>query len=159
VDELPDSPDRTGLRRLLIMLAAIVLIAAGVLLARFAAPPPAPPLSPAPPPAPVVAGGETRAQRNARLSTIGEDKKSEWVDEIPGADASALPPERREVFLRFANAERCSCGCGFTLAACRRFDQECDVSGPRVQRLLDSVTAGQIPDARGVRERPARAPR
>ena len=163
--ETPGGPDRSGLPRLIVMLVAIVVIAAGVLVARFAPqPPPAPTLPAAPMPAPSRAtreapAGETRAERNARLSGIAEDKKSEWVDEIPGADASGLAPERREIFLRFANAERCTCGCGFTLAACRRFDQECDVSGPRVLRLLDSVAAGLVPDAEGIRRRPDARPR
>jgi len=80
--------------------------------------------------------------------------KSRWVDEVRGVDVSALSPKRREIFLRFANAERCTCGCGYTLGACRAYDLTCPVSLPRVETLLDSVRAGRIPSAAGLRERP-----
>jgi len=73
--------------------------------------------------------------------------KSRWTDDARGVDLSVLTPAKREIFLRFANAERCTCGCGYTLAGCRAFDPTCPVSGPRVQRLLDSVRAGRAPDA------------
>jgi hypothetical protein len=80
--------------------------------------------------------------------------KARWVDEVPGFDLSELDASRREIFVRFANAERCTCGCGYTLAACRAFDSSCEVSAPRVQTLLDSVRAGRITSAAGVRRRP-----
>ena len=80
--------------------------------------------------------------------------KSRWIDEVSGMDLSGLSPARREVFLRFANAERCTCGCGYTLAGCRASDMSCEVSGPRLTALLDSVRSGRIRNARGIRERP-----
>ena len=80
--------------------------------------------------------------------------KSRWTDEIEGIDLARLSPERREIFLRFANAERCTCGCGYTLAACRAYDPTCPSSPKRVEALLDSVRRGLIRDASGVRERP-----
>src|SRR5439155_9104187 len=58
--------------------------------------------------------------------------KSRWISEVSGLDLSALTPPRREIFLRFANAERCTCGCGYTLAGCRASDMSCDVSGRRL---------------------------
>jgi len=80
--------------------------------------------------------------------------KTRWVDEVPGFDLAGLDSARREIFVRFANAERCTCGCGYTLAACRAFDSSCEVSAPRVQSLLDSVRAGRIRSAKGIRTRP-----
>ena len=80
--------------------------------------------------------------------------KSRWLDDVRGVDFSALDAKKREVFLRFANAERCTCGCGYTLAGCRASDMTCDVSGASLQALLDSVRAGRITSARGVRSRP-----
>ena len=80
--------------------------------------------------------------------------KSRWHDEVRGLDLAALDPGRREIFLRFANAERCTCGCGYTLAGCRASDMSCEVSGPHLEALLDSVRAGRIRSARGVRSRP-----
>jgi hypothetical protein len=81
--------------------------------------------------------------------------KTRWVDEVPGFDLAGMDSARREIFVRFANAERCTCGCGYTLAACRAFDSSCEVSAPRVQSLLDSVRAGRIRSATGIRKRPA----
>lgn len=83
-------------------------------------------------------------------------QKTRWVDEIPDLALASLEPKAREVFLRIANGRSCTCGCGYTLAACRRFDTECPVSGPRAQALFDSVKAGQIRSADGFRERAAR---
>jgi hypothetical protein len=80
--------------------------------------------------------------------------RSRWVDEVPGFDLAGLDGARREIFVRFANAQRCTCGCGYTLAACRVYDATCEVSAPRVQALLDSVRAGHITSAEGIRERP-----
>src|SRR5204862_1231892 len=54
-----------------------------------------------------------------------------WTDDARGVDLSVLTPAKREIFLRFANAERCTCGCGYTLAACRAYDLTCPVSLPR----------------------------
>src|SRR5512144_1856628 len=70
--------------------------------------------------------------------------KQRWIDEVRGADLSGLGPARREVCLTFANAEQCTCGCGYTLAGGRASDMTCDISGPRIEALLDSVRAGRI---------------
>lgn len=80
--------------------------------------------------------------------------KQRWLDEVRGVDLAGLDSARFELFLRFANAERCTCGCGYTLAGCRASDMTCDVSGPRLDALLDSVRAGHIRRARGIRARP-----
>ena len=80
--------------------------------------------------------------------------KSRWVDEVPNAELAGLDAARREIFVRFANAERCTCGCGYTLAACRVYDPSCEVSAPLVAALLDSVRAGHIRSASGIRPRP-----
>jgi hypothetical protein len=80
--------------------------------------------------------------------------KQRWIEEVRGADLTGLDPARRERFLRFANAEQCTCGCGYTLAGCRASDMTCDVSGPKIAALLDSVRSGSIASARGLRARP-----
>ena len=88
----------------------------------------------------------------ARIDSVAY--KSRWLDEVPGIRLDSLAPRQRELFLRFANAERCTCGCGYTLATCRAADMTCDVSGPHLEALLDSVRAGRVKSARGVRSRP-----
>ena len=80
--------------------------------------------------------------------------KQRWIEAVRGVDLAGLDPRRCDLFLRYANAERCTCGCGYTLAGCRASDMTCDVSGPRLDALLDSVRAGHITSARGVRARP-----
>ena len=130
--------------------AALIALAAGVALTQW-------------PHAPAVRksatfvqpeGGEGAVQRAVRLAAIDSTKKNAWVDEVPGADLKPFSANQRQVFLAFANAERCTCGCGFTLGACRQYDSSCEVSLPRVQRLYDSVAAGLLTQARGVRQRP-----
>ena len=90
-----------------------------------------------------------------RRALTGDKEKSKWVDEIPGLDVADLSAKQLDVFLSSANTQRCTCGCGYTLAGCRVYDSTCEKSGPRVAALLDSVRAGQIRDATGLRKRPA----
>jgi hypothetical protein len=83
-----------------------------------------------------------QARDGARADSAAVDSaviKSKWVGEIKGFVYADLSPARRQRFIRFANAERCTCGCGYTLAGCRAYDPTCPVSGPRVQALLDSI--------------------
>ena len=112
-----------------------------------------PPVAPQP-----RAGDEPDGDVVARALDIARGDsthKERWVDDIPDLDLAALSPQARETFLRIANGRRCDCGCGYTLAACRRFDATCDMSGPRARALYDSVRAGWIAGAQGFRERPA----
>jgi hypothetical protein len=97
---------------------------------------------------------QARGDSAARASSGDAEDKSRWVDEVKGFDVSDLTPVRREQFVRFANAQRCTCGCGYTLAGCRAYDPTCPVSQPRVQRLLDSVRAGLYSRAAGAAARP-----
>lgn len=80
--------------------------------------------------------------------------KQRWLDEVRGVDVAGLDPARLELFVRFANAGRCTCGCGYTLATCKASDMTCEVSGTRLAALLDSIRAGHITHARGIRSRP-----
>jgi hypothetical protein len=93
-----------------------------------------------------------------RVADSTKVDKSKWMDEVQGFDVSRLTPRQHEVFVRFANAERCTCGCGYTLAGCRAYDAECEVSLPRVRALYDSVESGLITRATGLRQPPSRHP-
>ena len=55
--------------------------------------------------------------------------KQRWMDDIKQIEVAALTPRQLEHFVRFANARQCTCGCGYTLAACRTFDQPADPRG------------------------------
>jgi hypothetical protein len=98
--------------------------------------------------------GEDVVARALRLAAIDTTKKKAWVEDIPDLDLDALAPAARANFLRIANGRSCTCGCGFTLAGCRRFDSECEYSGPRAAALYDSVRSGKIADAQGFPPRP-----
>ena len=97
-----------------------------------------------------------QALRQIPALVDSEAIKNNWTENVRGVDLAALRPERLDLFLRFANSERCTCGCGYTLAACRAYDLTCPVSLPRVQSLYDSVANGVIRSAAGLRQRPVR---
>ena len=115
--------------------------------------------SPASLPAPAAPAGEPRGDRaiEEALSQASPDSaeiKRRWVEVVNGLGVDSQPAAKREIFLRYANAESCTCGCGYTLAGCRASDMSCDISGGRLAALMDSVRAGTISTARGLRERP-----
>ena len=140
-----------GFRRAAVVLAILVAVAGAALVLR-----PQAGKAPVPPAAGAGAkSGSDDVGRALAIAKVDSSKKSEWVEVVPGFDVADLTAGQRETFIRFANAERCSCGCGFTLAACRRFDSACEVSTPRVEALLDSVRRGLVTGTRSLRTRPA----
>ena len=157
-------PKRPRLTRWIALLAVLRLVAGVALALRsrhgVGTPAPAPTLATddaeatpegeAPSAEPRIPDDETH-----RKALAGDKEKSKWVDEIPGLDVADLSARQLDVFLASANTQRCTCGCGYTLAGCRVYDSTCEKSGPRVAALLDSVRAGQVRDATGLRKRPA----
>jgi len=115
------------------------------------------PVRPVEPPVPGGEAGDRVIDRALEGTAPPIDStafKQRWLDEVRGADVSGLDPGHLELFIRHANAGQCTCGCGYTLAGCRASDMTCDVSGGRIQALLDSIRAGHITSARGIRARP-----
>ena len=99
--------------------------------------------------------GRAVAQAPGTSRDVANPDSNRWVDEVKGVDVTGLDGGRREVFMRFANAERCTCGCGYTLAACRTHDPTCEVSLPLAVALLDSIrTSGAAVDRRRDRRLP-----
>jgi len=90
-----------------------------------------------------------------RKALASDKEKSKWVSVVPQVDVAGLSQVQLDIFLAAANTQRCTCGCGYTLAGCRVYDSSCEKSGPRVAALLDSVRAGQIRSAAGLRAAPA----
>lgn len=58
-----------------------------------------------------------------------------YATEIPGVSLKTLTADQREKALTRMNTERCSCGCGLTVAQCRINDPSCDVSLPQAQKI------------------------
>lgn len=144
-------------RTLVIGIAALIVLVVGVGVAmrpfaskRHAEPAPAT-VTPAPgEPGPGVV---EEAMRSAPLDSA--EIKSRWQDEVRGVDVTGLDAKQQELFVRFANAEHCTCGCGYTLAGCKASDMSCEVSGGRLEALRDSIRTGKVRVARGIRARPA----
>jgi hypothetical protein len=152
------TPEQAG-RVSWMALIAIAALIAGIAV-WFASWRPVPDPNAAPPDAPVVEDTSESVIDRA-LAQIPVDSaviRVQWMDEVRDVDAAALDERQREVFVRYANARFCECGCGFTLAACRVYDPTCPVSLPLLEKLRDSVLAGRVRDLRGIRERPSDDP-
>jgi len=83
---------------------------------------------------------------NARIDRITDTgqvslKNAAQATEIPGIDLSVLSPEKKRQALERLNSEKCSCGCGYTLAECRINDAACDISLPKAQKLVEEIRA------------------
>jgi hypothetical protein len=63
--------------------------------------------------------------------------------DVPGLDLDALSPSQKTMALKRLNEEKCTCGCGFTLAQCRINDSSCNVSLPIAEKILAEIRAGQ----------------
>jgi cytochrome c biogenesis protein CcmG, thiol:disulfide interchange protein DsbE len=66
-------------------------------------------------------------------------KHADRASELPGVDLSKLTPEQKTAALRSFNAESCSCGCKYTLAQCRIWDHNCQVSKNRTGKILEEL--------------------
>ena len=65
------------------------------------------------------------------------------ASELPGVNLSRLTAQQKQVALHKFNAEGCSCGCNFTLAQCRIYDRNCQVSKSRTQKII-AETSGPV---------------
>src|SRR4051812_17279955 len=125
-------------RTFILGLAAVVALALGVMVAvRQFAPHREAPAPPAAIPAEPGPGVVQEAMRAAPLDSA--EIKTRWQDEVRGIDVSGLDPKQQDLFLRFANAEHCTCGCGYTLAGCKASDMSCEVSGGMLEAVRDSI--------------------
>src|SRR5437773_6597166 len=95
---------------------AIVLLIAGLALASRQWRPGRWRLPPAPPATDSSAADSGEDVIHRALAQIPVDStalKSRWTDDLKGVDLAGLSPVEKELILRHANAERCTCGCGF----------------------------------------------
>lgn len=63
--------------------------------------------------------------------------------EVPGLDLDSLSPSQKTAALKRLNEEKCTCGCGFTLAQCRINDTTCAVSLPIAEKIVAEIRAGR----------------
>jgi thiol-disulfide isomerase/thioredoxin len=85
--------------------------------------------------------------RNVKVETFEDTgqiflKHADRATQLPGVDLSKLTPEQETVALHKFNAESCTCGCQYTLAQCRIWDRDCNVSKAATSKIIDSLAAG-----------------
>jgi len=92
-----------------------------------------------------LAGLSVRA-RVEWLDEPGAIELGEQADltEIPGVDLTGLSPAARAAVLQRLNTERCPCGCGLSIARCRKTDPTCDVSLPLARELVRRTADGAV---------------
>ena len=140
-------PSRPVVRGIALMAVAALAVGSGVAMRAWRVPPDpaAPPGQPTTRSSGAVAKEDERAIEQALRLTPGfVPEKSRRVERVGGVNLALLTPPRRRLFIDLANAERCTCGCGYTLAGCRAYDSTCQVSLPRVRALFDSVRHGLV---------------
>lgn len=69
-------------------------------------------------------------------------KHADRASELPGVDLSRLTPEQKAAALHKFNAEGCTCGCQYTLAQCRIWDRNCNVSKEATAKIVAALVAG-----------------
>jgi thiol-disulfide isomerase/thioredoxin len=90
-------------------------------------------------------------------------KNAERATELPGVDLSKLTPEQKISALHKFNAQTCNCGCAFTLAQCRIYDRNCQISKAATAKIIaalahpapsKSAPAKSVPAAQPAPEEP-----
>lgn len=70
--------------------------------------------------------------------------KTRFQEEFPGLEAAApLSPVSRRLVVQWANAEKCSCRCGYTVASCLKLDSTCPNRPSNLQRLEERIKAAE----------------
>src|SRR5882724_4575087 len=66
-------------------------------------------------------------------------KNADRASELPGVDLSRLTPEQKTAALHKFNAQTCTCGCTYTLAQCRIYDRNCQISKAATSKIIASL--------------------
>ena len=66
-------------------------------------------------------------------------KHADRATQLPGVDLSKLTPEQKTQALHKFNAESCTCGCQYTLAQCRIWDRNCNVSKEATTKIIEAL--------------------
>jgi len=82
-------------------------------------------------------------------------KNADRATELPGVDLSKLTPEQRIVALHKFNAEGCTCGCQYTLAQCRIYDRNCQISKTATEKIITAIVSPHSPTAPAAPAEPA----
>src|SRR5438874_2868841 len=66
-------------------------------------------------------------------------KHADRATQLPGVDLSKLTPEQKTQAFHKFNAESCNCGCQYTLAQCRIWDRNCNVSKEATTKIIEAL--------------------
>jgi thiol-disulfide isomerase/thioredoxin len=104
---------------------------------------------------------------NVRVQTFEDTgqiflKNADRASELPGVDLTKLSPEQKTVALHKFNAETCTCGCTYTLAQCRIYDRNCQISKAATSKIIAALlhppAPKSAPAASPVAAQPAASP-
>ena len=77
-------------------------------------------------------------------------KNAERATELPGVDLSKLTPEQKTIALHKFNAQTCTCGCTFTLAQCRIYDRDCQISKAATAKIVATLARPHAAPAKSI---------
>lgn len=66
-----------------------------------------------------------------------------YVSDVPNVDWNGLDRAGRKRATRVMNGSQCNCGCGLTIAKCRRDDPKCPVSPGITANIIAALKAGR----------------
>jgi thiol-disulfide isomerase/thioredoxin len=97
---------------------------------------------------------------NVRVETFEDTgqiflKNAVRASELPGVDLSKLTPEQKTVALHKFNAETCTCGCQYTLAQCRIYDRNCQISKAATSKIIAALVHPAQPNSTPAKPAPA----
>ena len=85
-------------------------------------------------------------------------KNADRASELPGVDLSKLTPEQKTAALHKFNAETCTCGCQYTLAQCRIYDRDCQISKAATSKIIAALANPAPSDSTPAKSAPAPPP-
>ncbi len=85
-------------------------------------------------------------------------KNADRASELPGVDLSQLTPAEKTAALHKFNAETCACGCQYTLAQCRIYDRNCQISKAATSKIIAALAHPAQPSPTPAKPDPAPAP-
>jgi thiol-disulfide isomerase/thioredoxin len=85
-------------------------------------------------------------------------KNADRASELPGVDLSKLTPEEKTVALHKFNAETCTCGCQYTLAQCRIYDRNCQISKAATPKIIAALANPAQSESAPAKSAPAPPP-
>src|SRR6266849_3336765 len=85
-------------------------------------------------------------------------KNAERASELPGVDLSRLTLEQKTAALHKFNAETCTCGCKYTLAQCRIYDRNCEISKAATSKIVAALTHPAQSKSTPAKSEPAATP-